>query len=359
MKNNYLILAINLGSTSTKAAVFENTRLLAVKTIRHTAAEFSECKTVFEQKDIRVHAIQRFLEETGISIGTVDAIVARGGITKPVSSGVYEISEQMLEDLKAFGSMHASSVGCFAARELGDAYGIPSYTVDPPSVDELAAVVRLTGFPEIKRESNFHALNQKRIARKCAEDLNKEYENCRFIVAHMGGGITVGAHLYGRVVDTNHGLNGEGPYTPERPGGIALAPIIEMCYSGKYTKEEMFAHLYGKGGMKAHLGTTDMVRIEDMAMAGDEKAEMLLESLAYQISKEICARFAILDGKADAIILTGGLAYSVSFTGRIKKRVDSLAPVRTYPGEDELAALVEGVLPVLEGKSRVSIYSGC
>ncbi len=351
------ILTINPGSTSTKVAVFENGELLASETIRHPAGEFAGLNGVLEQKELRVGHVLHFLEKQNIQPQTLSATVGRGGILKPIDSGTYTINEKMLGDLhKGAAQAHASSLGAIIAAEVGARYGIPAYTVDPVVVDEMEQVAKMTGIPGIERHSVFHALNTKAVARRCAKQLGIAYEDGRFIVAHMGGGISVGAHRYGRVIDVNDGISGEGPFTPERCGSVPAKPLIEMCFSGHLSRDELLALTNKNGGMVAFLGTNDMTEVERMVQKGDEFAALVMDSMAYQIAKEIGAMAAALEGRINAIILTGGLAYSTRFTGAIKQRVDQIARVMTYPGEDEMAALAAGALRVLQGRARALEY---
>ncbi|MCL2478668.1 MAG: butyrate kinase [Treponema sp.] len=354
----FRILAINPGSGSTKYALYDNEECIFSKKIRHDAAELSGFKSILEQKEMRLSCILRDMEVAGIEKSSLDAIAGRGGLLKPIESGVYFINAKMLEDLNsASASLHASALGAILASELAGPLGIPAYVVDPIVVDEMDRNAKLTGIPGIERSSVFHALNHKAIARRLADQLGKPYENARFIVAHLGGGISVGAHRYGRVIDVNDALSGEGPFAPERAGNIPAMPLINMCFSGEFTREEMMEKIVGKGGMKAYLGTSDEDEVQKMINNGDEFAALVLDSMAYQVSKEIGAMCAVLEGLIDAIILTGGLAYSNRFTGAIKQRVDKLAPVYVFPGEDELLALASGVLRVLRGKEKTVEYN--
>lgn len=353
----YRILAINPGSTSTKVSVYENAIPLVEKNTVYTRAEISTCGSVIDQKDMRLNFVLSVLEEEGIDFASIDVVVARGGLVDPIDSGVYVINEHMLSDLEnATAAVHASALGGIIAFEVGKRFGIPAYVVDPIVVDELDQYAKLTGFPGIERKSIFHALNHKAVARRCAADLGEPYENSRFIVAHMGGGITVGAHRYGRVIDVNDALSGEGTFTPERTGAVPAIPLIELCFSGAYTKQELIDIVIHKGGMTGYLGTNDLRKCEKLIKEGDEYAALVLESMAYQVSKEIGAMSAVLEGRVDAIILTGGLAYSNRFTGSIKQRVGLIAPVKVYPGENEMQALVNGVLRVLRGEEKALEY---
>jgi butyrate kinase len=354
----FRILAINPGSGSTKFALYDDEECVLYRKIRHDSALTPSGGNILDQKGMRRTCILGAMEEAGIDLKSIDAVAGRGGLLKPIDSGVYIINERMLEDLhSATAAIHASALGAIIASEIAVPLSVPAYVVDPVVVDEMDRNAKLTGIPGIERTSIFHALNQKAIARRLAAELGKPYENTRFIVAHLGGGISVGAHRYGRVIDVNDALAGEGPFTPERSGNIPVLPIINMCFSGEYTQAEMIEKIMGKGGMRAYLGTSDEDEVQKMINNGDEFAALVLDSMAYQVSKEIGAMTAVLEGLVDAIILTGGLAHSIRFTGAIKQRVDKLAPVYVFPGEDELLALASGVLRVLCGEERPAHYS--
>ena len=357
--NVYRLLVINPGSTSTKIGIFENEDMKHEDVVRHTKGELEKFESIVEQKDMRLTFILETLQEKGYDIAMFDAIVGRGGLVEPIDSGVYLVNERMLNDLEhSSAATHASSLGGIMAAELAARVQKRAYVVDPVVVDEMDPYAKLTGMPGIERRSVFHALNQKAVARRCAKEMGRQYEDCRLIVAHMGGGITVGAHRYGRVIDVNDGLSGEGPFSPERTGGIPAEPLIRMCFSGAYTEKELIDRVTRAGGMGAYLGTNDLRACERLIKEGDDYAVLVLESMAYQVSKEIGAMVAVLEGRVDAIVLTGGLAYSNRFTGAIKNRVSLIAPVRVYPGEDELRALAEGVLRVLRGEERAKEYDG-
>ncbi|MDL2257621.1 butyrate kinase [Eubacteriales bacterium OttesenSCG-928-K08] len=355
----YKLLVINPGSTSTKMGVFENEKMLFEDVVRHEKSEIDKFDTIAAQKDMRADLIKEMIAKHNLDLNEFDAIVGRGGLVEPIDSGVYLVNERMLHDLiHSTAASHASSLGGIIAAELAHQMGKQAFVVDPIVVDEMDPYAKLTGMPGIERRSVFHALNQKAVARRCARDMGKEYEDCRFIVAHMGGGITVGAHRYGRVVDVNDGLAGEGPFSPERTGALPAEPLVRMCFSGAYEQKDILDKISRSGGMSAYLGTHDLRACERLIKEGDEFAALVLESMAYQISKEIGAMVAVLEGRVDAIILTGGLAYSTRFTGSIKNRVSLIANVRVYPGEDELLALAEGVLRVLRGQERPKEYVG-
>jgi butyrate kinase len=357
LSGTFRILTINPGSTSTKFAVYDNEMPILVHTVRHDGQTLAEIGAILEQKNLCKESILSILSAANVPLESIDAIAGRGGLLKPIESGTYLINNTMLQDLHtATAAIHASALGAIIASEIANEVGVPAYVVDPIVVDEMDRHAKLTGLPGIERSSVFHALNQKAIAKRLATELNAPYENLRFVVAHLGGGITIGAHQYGRVIDVNDALAGEGPFTPERTGNLPIVPIIKMCFSGEYTEAEMIDRITKNGGMQAYLGTNDVRKVQKMISEGDDFAALVLDSMAYQVSKEIGAMVAVLEGEADAIILTGGLAYSNRFTGSIKQRVDKLAPVHVFPGEDEMLALMEGVLRVLQGKETPAVY---
>jgi butyrate kinase len=353
----FRIMAINPGSTSTKFGIYDDETCLFTKTVRHDAEALAQYGKIIDQKELRAESIMQYLKTTGVELSSLDAVVGRGGLIKPIDSGVYAINEAMLADCRTEAAMvHATCLGAIIASEIATPLGLPAYIVDPIVVYEMEPVTKLTGIPGIERINAFHALNQKAVAKRIAAELGKPYESFRFVIAHMGGGCTIGAHRYGRVIDVSDGLSGEGPFTPERSGAIPPMPIIDMCFSGEYTKEEMKALLVGKGGVMAYLGTNDITEVLKMINAGDDYAALVLDSMLYQTAKEIGAMVVALEGRVDAIILTGGLAYSAKITGAIKQRVDRLAPVIVYPGEDEIWALAGGALRVLRGTETVRKY---
>lgn len=350
-------LTINPGSTSTKFAVFDEEAKVLAYTARHDRRMLDACGSVTEQKQLRKKCIVDFLSSSGVEMDSIDAVAGRGGLLRPIESGTYRINRAMLEDLQsAAAAVHASALGAIIASELAEEYAIPAYVVDPIVVDEMDRHAKLTGMPGIERSSVFHALNQKAVAHRYAEETGTPYENLRIIVAHLGGGITVGAHRYGRVIDVNDALAGEGAFTPERSGSIPAVPLIKMCFSGEYSQQELIDKVIQCGGMQAYLGTNDLRQVQKMIANGDEFASLVLDSMAYQVSKEIGAMAAALEGRVDAILLTGGLAHSSRFTGAVKQRVDRLAPVKVYPGEDEMLALMKGVLRVLRGQENALLY---
>lgn len=358
-ENIYRILAINPGSTSTKVGVFHNEECIAEIVARHSREEIESCTPengdVISQKEIRMKVIDELLEEKGIALESFDAIVGCSGRLPPVKSGTYEISDELLSDIP-YPLVHAALLGSVMAREIGDQLGVPSFTVDPTSVDELTDEARITGIPGFERTTIVHALNQKAMARRCAGELGIRYKDGRFIVAHLGGGITVGAHMDGKIVDVNNASDGEGPFSPERAGAVPITPLLDMCFDGKHTKAEVYKYFRKTGGVMAHLGTSDMRECESRAIAGDPKAKLVFRAMAYKIVKEIGGMYGILGGKVDSIIITGGLAYSNKFTEMIREKVCTMAPVYIYPGEDELLALAQGALRVLKGEEEPVIY---
>lgn len=353
----YKVLAINPGSTSTKIAVFLNEDLIMEKTLRHSTEEIQKYDSVFSQKSFRKEVIIESLVEVGISPHSFDAIVGRGGLLKPMEGGTYEVNEAMIADL-ASGERgeHASNLGGIIAKEIADMAVVPAFIVDPVVVDEMDDIARISGIPEIERISIFHALNQKAVARRYAKSIGKSYEDINVVVAHLGGGISTGAHRRGRVVDVNNALDGEGAFSPERAGSLPVGQLINMCYDEKYTKDYLKKRIKGNGGLVAYLNTNDAREVEDMIKKGDEKAALIYEAMAYQVAKDIGASVAVLSCDVDAIILTGGIAYSEMMTGWIEDRVSKMAEVVIYPGEDEMIALAEGALRVLYKEEEAKEY---
>ena len=353
----YRILAINPGSTSTKIAIFDNDKSVFEETLRHPSEEINKYDKIFDQYDFRKKVILDTLEEKGINLTKLSAVVGRGGLLKPIKGGTYNVSANMIEDLKVgvLGE-HASNLGGILANEIASSLNIPSFIVDPVVVDEMHDVARISGMPELERKSIFHALNQKAVARRAAAEMNKPYEECNFVVAHMGGGVSVGAHKLGRVIDVNNALDGEGPFSPERAGGLPVGDLAKLCFSGKYTLAEIKKLIKGNGGLVAYLNTNDGREVNKMIEAGNKEAEVIYKAMAYQISKEIGACAAVLQGKIDGIILTGGIAYDKQFVKWINDSVEFMGKVIVYPGEDEMKALAEGGLRVLKGEETAQEY---
>lgn len=357
MDKVFKILTINPGSTSTKIAVFDNETEVFEKTLRHSSEEIGKYDKISDQFEFRKKVIVDSLSEGGVNLNDIDCVVGRGGLLKPIEGGTYEVNAPMLEDLKiGVAGEHASNLGGLIAKEIGDEIKAPSYIVDPVVVDELNDLARISGMPEIDRVSIFHALNQKAIARRFANENNKKYEDINLIVAHMGGGVSVGAHEKGKVIDVANALDGEGPFSPERSGGLPVGQLAAMCFSGEFTLDDIKKKIKGNGGLVAYLGTNDAREVEAMIEKGDKKAELLYEAMAYQIAKEIGACASVLKGKVDGIILTGGIAYSKSFTQMIVDRVNYIKDVTVYPGEDEMIALAQGGLRVLTGSEEAKVY---
>lgn len=351
------ILALNPGSTSTKIAIYEEEKCIFEETLRHSNEELENFKTIFDQYEFRKDIILKKVEEAGVALSELSAIVGRGGMFKPMPSGTYTVNEAMLDYVKAAPrGEHASNLGCVIAREIADSIGVEAYIVDPVAVDEMIDLAKVTGMPEFPRDSLFHALNQKAVAKRYAKEIGKDYNTLNLIVAHLGGGISVGAHNMGNVIDVNNALDGDGPMSPERSGSVPLGKLYKSIYAGEFTLEEMKKKNYGKGGLVAHLGTNDGAEVARMIEAGDEKAKFIFEALSYQISKEIAGLGASLCGKVDAILVTGGLAHNKMLVGWIKERVGFIADVLVYPGEDELQALVEGTLRVLDKEEEPKVY---
>lgn len=354
---SYKLLIINPGSTSTKIGVYEDENPILIETLRHSSEEIAKYATIFDQFEFRKNVILNVLKEKNFDIKDLDAVVGRGGLLKPIEGGTYAVNDAMLEDLKVgVQGQHASNLGGIIANEIAKSVGVPAFIVDPIVVDELDDVARVSGMPEIERRSVFHALNQKAVAKRYAKENGKKYEELNLIVAHMGGGVSVGAHKHGRVVDVNNALDGEGPFSPERTGGLPVGDLVKMCFSGKYTYEEIKKKINGKGGCVSYLDTNDFRLVQQEADAGNAKAKLIKEAMLYQTAKEIGKCAAVLAGKVDAIIITGGIAYSQNVADYFKEKVSFIAPVIVYPGEDELIALTEGGLRVLNGEEKAREY---
>ena len=353
-----LILAINPGSTSTKIAVFEGPHQSFVTNIKHSFDELRPFEKITDQREYRKKIILRELKNASIRLDKILAIMGRGGLIKPVPSGVIEVNQALINDLidSPLGE-HASNLGGLIAHDIAEELvQAKAYIVDPVVVDEFEPIARVSGHPLFERKSIFHPLNQKAVARLHASSLNKEYENMNLIVAHMGGGITIGAHKKGRVVDVNNGLDGEGPITPERSGSLPCGDLARLCFSGKYTHQEIKKILKGKGGYVAYFGTNDGYKVEQLAEAGDEKALLVQDALAYQVSKFIGAMGTVLKGEVDGILLTGGMAHGKVVVDAITDRVKHIAPVYVYPGEDEMRALAMNGFRAINGQATIIDY---
>lgn len=350
-----IILVINPGSTSTKMAVVEDGEPRLIKVIRHSAEELAPFAKITDQYDFRRQMILNELEKAGIPV-KFDAIVARGSLTKPLPGGVYAVDEEMIQATYASEHQHACDLGCVIAREIAKGLDCPCYIADPVVTDELNDYARVCGLAMFKRESIWHALNQRAIARRYAKEHGQRYEDLNLIVAHLGGGISVAAHDHGRAVDVNNALDGEGPFSPERAGSLPARDLVNLCFSGQYSKDEILKMLSGKGGVFSHLGTTDMIEVEKRIEAGDDHAKLVIDAMIYHIAKAIAEKGAVLCGKIDAIIITGGIAYWSYIVDELKKRVGWMAPVHVYPGEDEMSALAANAAAVLNGEIEVKKY---
>ena len=350
------ILVINPGSTSTKVAVYKDERPVLLRNIRHTAEELQQYPTSFDQLPLRQSKIVQTLEEEGIPF-KFDAIVGRGGLTHPIPAGVYRVNEQMLHDTRTAERQHVCNLGCHIAAALAaELDNCSAFIADPVIVDEMCPEARICGSPSMKRSSVWHALNQRATARRHALAIGRRYEELDLIVAHLGGGITIGVHHQGRTIDVNNGLDGEGPFSPERAGTLPSADLIRMCFSGQYSEEELLRRVAGKAGLVAWLGTSDTREILDRIEAGDEKAKLIMDAMIYHIAKGIAAQAAVLCGRYDAILITGGLAHADYITSRLRERVSFIAPVHIYPGENEMEALAENALAVLRNQREVLEY---
>ncbi|MVX62797.1 butyrate kinase [Clostridium chromiireducens] len=354
---SYKLLIINPGSTSTKIGVYEDEKELFEETLRHTNEEIKRYDTIYDQFGFRKDVILNVLKEKNFDITTLSAVVGRGGMLKPVEGGTYAVNDEMVEDLKVgVQGPHASNLGGIIAKSIGDEQNIPSFIVDPVVTDELADVARLSGVPELPRKSKFHALNQKAVAKRYGKESGQGYENLNLVVVHMGGGVSVGAHNHGRVIDVNNALDGDGPFSPERAGSVPIGDLIKMCFSGKYSEAEVYGKVVGKGGFVGYLNTNDARVVIDKMQEGDKECESIYKAFVYQISKAIGEMSVVLEGKVDQIIFTGGIAYSPILVPDLKSKVEWIAPVTVYPGEDELLALAQGAIRVLDGEEQAKVY---
>lgn len=353
----WMILAVNPGSTTTKVAVYAGEKELYKDVVAHTTADLSGFKRIQEQFVMRKEAILASLARNAFPIESIDAVVGRGGLVKPIPGGVYTVNEDMVHDLRhGISGEHASNLGGLIAYEVSRELGVPAFVVDPVVVDEMEPIAKLTGFPELSRRSIFHALNQKAVGRTAAAALGKKYEESTLIIAHLGGGISVGVHVNGRVVDVNNALDGDGPFAVERAGQLPAGELIRLCFSGRFTEAELLARVRRQGGLVGQLGLNDAREVERRIAGGDERARLVYEGIAYHTAKEIASLAAAVSGKVDAVVLTGGLAHSEMLTGWITARVQFLAQVLRFPGEEEMSALVQGALRVLNGEEPAREY---
>lgn len=351
------ILVINPGSTSTKVAVFENNKQIELFSVRHLVDELLQFPHVIDQFDFRYDLIMKSLEARGILLD-FSVVMGRGGMLPPVESGIYEVNEKMLETLRrAERGEHASNLGAFLAAEIArQILGCKAFIADPVSVDEMDDVARISGLPEIPRQSIFHALNHKAAGRFYASKVGKKYEELNLVIAHLGGGISVAVHKKGRVVDVNQGLDGYGPFSPERSGTLDNGQMVRLCLSGKYTEREIMRKLAGKGGLIAHLGSNDVQELVKKAEGGDEKVKLVLDAMCYTIGKEIGSMLMVLKGDVDGVILTGGVAFSDYVVKKVKEMIEPYATVIVLAGEDEMAALAANAVRLLNGE-KVKVFA--
>lgn len=350
------LLIVNPGGTSTKIAVFEEKTEVFKQNITHSAEELAPYPHVFDQYAYRKKLIVESVEAAGHPIASFDCVVGRGGLVRPISGGTYTVNDRMLRDLEnAVEGEHASNLGAVIAGNIADGLGVPAFVVDPVAVDELMDKARVSGISDLERPSWFHALNHKAVARWTAERIGKKYEDCNFIIAHLGSGNSVVAHRGGRMVDGSGGRS-NGPFSPERSGGLPTYPLVKLCYSGKYTQAEMVAKLSSVGGMYDYLGTKDAQEIERRMEAGDERAKLVYEAFVYAVAKEICAYAATFDGKVDRVVLTGGIAHSAYVVREVSRMTAFLAPMEVVAGEFEMEALALGALRVLHGEEQAKEY---
>lgn len=356
---NYRVLAVNPGSTSTKIAVYDGDTPVFEKTLRHNPEDLNQFGDLFNQTDFRKTLVMEAMEENNVHPQTLNAVVGRGGLVRPVSGGTWKVNDSMLRDLQditIWGRVHASNLGAFIAKAIAEPLGIPYFIVDPVATDEMEDIARLSGIPEIDHKSLFHALNIRYICRLLAADLGKKIEDVNLIGVHLGGGISVAAIKKGRVVDVNNALLGTGPFSPQRAGSLPIGDLIDMCYGGKYTKKELTTYLSKGAGLMAYLGTDSGIEVGKRVAEGDQKAKMVLDAMCYKVAKEIGSCAAVLSGKVDGIYLSGGLAYNDYIVEFIKKHTEFIAPIYLYPGEKEMEALCQGGIRVLNGTETAKEY---
>ena len=354
----FKILAINPGSTSTKIALYDDERSLWEEILRHTTDEISRFADVIDQLDWRRGLILTALREQGCDIKELSVVIGRGGLVRPVPAGVYEVNSRMRYDLRNAPRKHACNLGGLLAAQIAHMAGphVKAYIADPPVVDEMDDVARITGMPMCPRKPIFHALNQKAIARLHCERTGRVYEKSNLIVAHLGGGISVAAHRQGRIVDVNNALDGDGPFAPDRAGSIPSSELIKACFSGQYSEEELQKFVSSKGGLVAYLGTNSVIQVMERIAAGDQRARKMMDAMCYNIAKQIGAMAAALCGEVDGILLTGGIAYNAPITDYIRERCSFIASVTVYPGENELETLMQNALVVLRGIIVPKVY---
>lgn len=353
--SQHKVLAINPGSTSTKIALYEDEKEILTSTIEHSTGELGRYRTIGDQYQMRYEAVLAFLSGNGFNVRDLSAVVGRGGVLPPVKSGAYLVNEQMVERLtKRPLAEHASNLGAFIAYEIARPLGIPAFIYDSVAVDELEPVAKISGLPEVPRKSLIHALNMRAVALKTAAELKRSYYESTFIVAHLGGGITLSLHHNGKMIDIVS--DDEGPFSPERAGRVPCTWLVELCYSGQYDRKAMMKKFRGNGGLSAYLGINSALEVEGRIKRGDKEAELVYQAMAYQVAKSIGELATVVRGKVDRIIITGGIAHSRLLTSWVKERVKFIAPVEIVPGENELESLALGALRVLKGEERAYEY---
>lgn len=350
------ILVINPGSTSTKVAVFKSDENVIQNNLTHSSEEIAKYERMADQLEMRQNLIEEWLFEQGYKLEDLDAVVGRGGLLRPMPGGTYEVTDGMIKDLEVgFQGEHASNLGGLIAKAIADKANVKSYIVDPVAVDEFEEVARVSGMPEIKRRSLGHALNIKAVGRRVAKQLGKNLEEVNLVVAHIGGGISICPLEKGKAIDYNN-ANEMGPFSPERTGGLPCGDLVKICFSGDYTLPEIKKKISGKGGLVAYLGTNDVREVQKMVDEGDERALLIFKAMAYQIGKEIGQMATVLKGNVDAVVMTGGVSYSKTLTNWVEEMVSFIAPYYIIPGEDEMLALAEGTIRVLNGEEKAKIY---
>lgn len=353
---SYYILAIDPGSTSTKAALYCDKQPLFDLMIEHKACDLECYDSITDQFEWRQDLILYHLEQEGFDPSRLSAVIGRGGITKPVEGGVYAINDKLWHDTKYAAMDHACNLGVLIARAIADHVGIPAYTADPVVLDQMQPVARISGHPLIPRTSIFHALNSRAVARIHARNMDKSVEQLNLIIAHLGGGVTVSLHSKGRVLDTYCGMGGDGAFSPERAGRVAANTLIDICYSGEYSQREVHKMIVGEGGFVAHLGTNSMIEVMQMIEAGDQKAQLIVDAFIYNVAKDIGALSTSVSGEVDGIIITGGIAHNKYITNQIESRCKFIAPIYVHAGESELESLAHNALSVLTGEVKAKEY---
>lgn len=350
------ILILNFGSTSTKVAVYDDLELCEEDSIRHPVNELNKFENIFDQSEYRKQHVLNFLNESNFNLDSFDCIISRGGLWKPLPSGLLVITETIIKDLESGKwGIHPSGLGCKIAFELGKEYNLPAISADSPTTDEFGTYARYSGIKDFERISLLHALNQKATGQRFSEENKLSYDDLNLIIIHLGGGISVVAHKKGRMIDSNNALE-DGPFSPERSGSLPTGKLVDMCFSGDYTEKEIKRKLVGEGGLLSYLGTNDGIEVMDRIESGDREAKEVFEAMAYQVAKEVGAMATVLKGKVDAILFTGGLSYSDFLVDTIKERIQWIAPIHMYPGEDELETLAEYALKYLNNEEEALDY---